>query len=111
MSEPQVDISLLEELEAILEGDFVVLIQTFVRDSARQLGEAEMALNSGDAGAVRKLMHSLKGSSANLGLLDVAAQCASLETTALTGQVVDMSALQSLQAARDEAVVFLQRYL
>ncbi len=61
-----VDISALQDLKDIMEGEFATLINTFVLDSENKLEELAAAIASNDADALRKVAHSLKGSSSNI---------------------------------------------
>ena len=77
-----VDSGLLAELQALMEDDFPVLLETYLRESAEQFRLAREALASDDRETLRRCAHSLKGSSANIGAVALAAVCATLESTA-----------------------------
>ena len=72
MTEHYLDEALFEELRSILDTEFPTLIQTFVHDSTVRVGELRDAFGRGDSDGVRKAAHSLKGASANLGLVALA---------------------------------------
>lgn len=82
MSETYLDEGLFEELRSILDGEFPGLINTWVQDSAVRLDDLRAAFGRGEADEVRKAAHSLKGASANLGLVVLAEQCRLLEEAA-----------------------------
>jgi CheY-like chemotaxis protein len=55
------------------------LIQTYLTTAARLVGDAERALEQGDADALRHAVHTLKSSSANLGATTLSKHFAALE--------------------------------
>lgn len=85
MSEHYLDEALFEELREILDTEFPTLINTFIQDSGVRLRELTEAFQRGQVDGVRKAAHSLKGASANLGLLRLAEECRLLEEAARDG--------------------------
>lgn len=65
-AEQHIDIGALQDLKEIMEGEFETLINTFIQDSSSKLDELEAAIATADADALRKVAHSLKGSSSNI---------------------------------------------
>lgn len=61
-----VDTGALQDLKDIMEGEFKTLIDTFLADSTAKLEELAAAIAASDADALRKVAHSLKGSSSNI---------------------------------------------
>jgi histidine phosphotransfer protein HptB len=96
------DMELVGELQDIMADGFVTLVDSYQRDSAQRLISMQAALDAEDRGQLRQLAHSLKGSSSNLGAVQVTALCIVLE-----GRVADADAseLQALLKALDEAHV------
>ena len=106
------DESLLEELRSILEGEFPALVSTYVQDSAVRVQDMKAALARGDAEALRKATHSLKGASANLGLEVLTDLCRELEELAMTGQVGGSEALlQRIAGEQQRAAGLLKAFL
>jgi HPt (histidine-containing phosphotransfer) domain-containing protein len=70
------------ELEDIMEEEFPLLLEAYLRESATQAASISEALHAGDMDALRRAAHSLKGGSGNIGAADLAALCARLETQA-----------------------------
>jgi PAS domain S-box-containing protein len=76
------------------------LITTYLATAAKLVADAERALEHDDAPALRQAVHTLKSSSANLGAVRLARQCAALESLARAGRV--LAARQDWPAAREE---------
>jgi HPt (histidine-containing phosphotransfer) domain-containing protein len=89
---PIVDIAVLDELAASVGGDrpFVLqLIDTYRRESAAQLQAVEEAMAAGDATALVRPAHTLKSSSATLGVQRVSVQARALEGAGRSGVLND----------------------
>jgi CheY-like chemotaxis protein/HPt (histidine-containing phosphotransfer) domain-containing protein len=76
------------------------LIHTYLTTAAKHVADAEQALASGDASALRHAVHTLKSSSANLGATGLSQHCATLETHARSRQI--HAARRDWPAARTE---------
>jgi HPt (histidine-containing phosphotransfer) domain-containing protein len=69
-----------EEIQGEGEPDLIVeLINLFLKDAPVKLASIQEAAAEGDAGSLRRAAHSLKGSSACLGVGHVATLCEELE--------------------------------
>ncbi len=68
MSNPadHLDIGALQDLKEIMEGEFETLVNTFISDSHNKVDELTNVLQQQDCDALRKVAHSLKGSSSNV---------------------------------------------
>lgn len=109
MSETYLDEGLFEELRSILDTEFPGLINTWIQDSAMRLDDLRAAFARGSADDVRKAAHSLKGASANLGLVVLAEQCRLLEEAARDGQLSGQEErLAQVAEERQRGVVLLQ---
>lgn len=64
--EEHLDIDALNDLKDIMESEFETLVNTFVGDSQNKVNELDVAVQTNDAEEIRKLAHSLKGSSSNV---------------------------------------------
>jgi CheY-like chemotaxis protein/HPt (histidine-containing phosphotransfer) domain-containing protein len=93
---PRLDLEGLMELRAMqAEGEPDILAELagiFLRDTARRLGDLRHALSRGDAKEARRLAHTIKGSSLNLGAPRMAALCTVLESEGGAGSFDDASA-------------------
>jgi CheY-like chemotaxis protein len=76
------------------------LIQTYLTTAAKHVADAEQALASGDASALRHAVHTLKSSSANLGATGLSQHFATLESHARSRQI--HAARRDWPAARSE---------
>jgi CheY-like chemotaxis protein len=61
------------------------LVQEYLADAARRLGELHEAIESGDVAAVGRIAHALKGSSRNLGIVNVVPACEKLQAAGESG--------------------------
>lgn len=87
---PIFDVSVIDELCSSVGGDraFVVeLIETYLADGAVQLDEIEAMVAAGDAAGVVRPAHTLKSSSATLGVLRLASVAAALERAGRSGSL------------------------
>ncbi|MEE2731454.1 Hpt domain-containing protein [Ketobacter sp.] len=68
MSNPadHLDIGALQDLKEIMENEFETLVNTFISDSQNKVDELDAVLQQQDCDALRKVAHSLKGSSSNV---------------------------------------------
>lgn len=74
-----VDPDVLSQLRDVMEGDYAVLLETFLEDSHNRVVQLRKAL---DPNAVGQAAHSFKGSSSNMGALALASLCSRLEQCA-----------------------------
>lgn len=77
----------LTELKEILEDDFEVLVSSYLEDARSRLVRLAAAIRESDAPVVKAEAHSLKGSSLNLGTLNLPALCSQLESQGNTGKL------------------------
>jgi len=109
MGERYLDEGLLEELRDILDEEFPALVTTYIQDSAVRMLDMQAAFGRGDADALRKATHSLKGASANLGLVYLAGLCCELEDAASAGQLAGQGErLQRISEEQQRAVELLR---
>ncbi len=109
MSELYLDETLLEELRGILDDEFPSLISTYIQDSGVRVDDMCRAFSDKNLDAVRKAAHSLKGASANLGLVYLAEQCRVIEDAARAGSLEGQEPrLLKIQQEQQRAVVLLR---
>ncbi|MDF2447448.1 MAG: Hpt domain protein [Moraxellaceae bacterium] len=112
MSDTYLDEALFEELRSILDTEFPALINTYIQDSAVRVADIRAAFAADSADGVRKAAHSLKGASANLGLVYLAEQCRELEDAAREGSLAGQAGrVEQVGQERERAVALLQARL
>lgn len=84
-----IDIDTLNELHEIMGDDFGELVGVFISDSQTQIENLKSAISSSNAEDVRRIAHTLKGSSSNLGLGVLSESCQVLEHKAAEGSLVE----------------------
>ncbi len=104
-----IDSDIVAELKDVMGDDFSVLVDSFIRDGQQRLQALRQALAGGDRETLRAQAHSFKGSSSNLGALQVCELCLSMETLAVDGDLGEAPAgLDALEAAFDKASAALK---
>ena len=77
------DYDALNALKDVMENDFVLLIDTYLKDSSDRLIALRELISGTNADSIRRTAHSFKGSSSNLGAVHLATLCAVIERKAL----------------------------
>ncbi len=111
MSEPILDVAVVDELQETLGGDPAILeelIGTFIDDAAELVASAKSTAFD-DADGFRRAVHSLKTTSATFGASKLSSMCRHLEIGAREGATVQPEDLDALAAASQEATSALQR--
>jgi signal transduction histidine kinase/CheY-like chemotaxis protein/HPt (histidine-containing phosphotransfer) domain-containing protein len=84
-----IDLTVIESLHDLQQigGPNLIdeLIELYVTDTKARLAELHIALHEHDASTLRRLLHSLTGSSHNLGIRRIAVMCSELEEQFLNG--------------------------
>ncbi|MCP3848716.1 MAG: Hpt domain-containing protein [Gammaproteobacteria bacterium] len=88
-----IDFNVLNELKEIMEDDFDELISVFESDAQVQIENLKAAIDTSNAADVRCIAHTIKGSSANLGLTDLSECCRVLEFEATENSLVKADVL------------------
>lgn len=79
MSDIHVDRKVLSDLQEIMEGNYLNLLETFLADSEDRIRQLYKARSADDLG---RAAHSFKGSSSNMGAIALASLCQQLEERA-----------------------------
>lgn len=77
----------LEELKDIMEEEFPLLLETYLRESELQYQRIDDAWRGRALDELRRSAHSLKGSSGNIGAEQLAELCSTLERQAKQAEV------------------------
>lgn len=64
---PHLDEEALAELRDVMDEEFELLIQTYLKDSSERIANLKTALKEGEADSFAKTAHSFKGSCINIG--------------------------------------------
>ncbi|MDQ3440234.1 MAG: Hpt domain-containing protein [Planctomycetota bacterium] len=93
MSDPALDLEVIERLRSLNQPgapDVVREVLTlFLEETPARLAAITAAAESGDADALRRAAHVLKGSAAAIGAVTLQRICAGLEDAAQQGRMVD----------------------
>lgn len=87
MSDSHVDRKVLSELQDVMGGDYLKLLETFLFDSERRL---ESLYRARHAEELRLAAHSFKGSASNMGAHELAERCRQLEERAARQPLFDI---------------------
>ncbi len=102
----------VDELMERLDDDRELLLELtelFKEDYPRQVQMGREALAAGDAGAVRRIGHALKGALSNLGATSAAQLGMSIEAMGKAGELAEApAALRELEALMGQVVAELQ---
>ena len=79
---PHLDEEALTELQDVMEDEFTVLIETYLKDSLDRIQSLRGAIGDSDADAFGKTAHSFKGSSINIGAPRLGELCLKAEEAA-----------------------------
>lgn len=85
------DFTMIEQLKALMEDDFWLLINTFIDDGDNRIKQLEAAFQASDQQQIMEIAHSLKGSSSNLGATILSDLCYQLQTQALEKSMADLA--------------------
>jgi HPt (histidine-containing phosphotransfer) domain-containing protein len=101
---PHLDEEALAELQEVMEGEFKLLIQTYIGDSLERIAGLKIALNAGDIDAFTKMAHSLKGSCINIGAPYLGELCQAAEIAGKSQEMKQASALLETITAEFQVV-------
>lgn len=90
---PHLDEEALTELQDVMEDEFTVLIETYLRDSFDRIQSLRDAIKVSDADAFGKTAHSFKGSSINIGAPRLGELCLKAEEAAKDSQLNEAAAV------------------
>ncbi len=87
MTDNSIDLTTLNELKEIMGDDFSELVTVFISDTQTQLDDLFAAIETSDAPAIKRISHTIKGSSANLGIENLSAISKELELKAADNNI------------------------
>ncbi len=74
-----IDLDILNELKEIMAEDFSDLVNIFVSDGQEQIENLRQSIRAQSTDDTRRIAHTFKGSSANLGITGLSEHCRQLE--------------------------------
>ena len=112
MSDSPINQATLNELIQSTDADFVKdIIDTFLDDTPKMLGEMRQALTTNDAEAFRRAAHSLKSNSASFGAMRLSGQAKEMEMLGKVGNLAGVSdRLTEMAAEFDRVQVVLREW-
>ena len=110
---PVLDSETLDTLQRALGAEFPALLTEFLDETPDKLQQIERALDAADLQAARRIAHVLKGTSGNLGVMNVCRICSAMEAAAFSGDQQQTrqqltQAVAELEVARDALMPYLQ---
>lgn len=93
--EEHLDIAALQDLKDIMESEYETLVHTFISDTRSKLDELDNVIGLNDSENLRKVAHSLKGSSSNVCAFRLSEYARQLEMIAKEGQLQGAKTLLS----------------
>lgn len=76
---PAVDNEVMTMLKEVMAEEFPVLLETFISDSRHRISQLDSLVADREWDLIRGNAHSLKGSSSNIGALELSEVCLTLE--------------------------------
>ncbi len=84
-----IDIKTFNELKDLMEDDFPQLIEIYLSDGKKHIEHLQQAVDAADCDQLRHIAHTLKGTSMNIGVIDLAGHCQLLELQAAENSLQD----------------------
>lgn len=110
-STPRLDREILTTLQDVMEGDFALLVDTFIHDSGERIRSLQSSLPTQDTEIIRRTVHSFKGSSSNIGAAYLAELCGLMEAQALAANMeVLPQHLSEIEAEFVQVVALLKNF-
>lgn len=73
------DVSALKELKEVMDDDFQLLVETYIEDTDTRVDALAVCIDQQDSEEIKKIAHSIKGSSSNLFAQNLASLCQKIE--------------------------------
>jgi HPt (histidine-containing phosphotransfer) domain-containing protein len=105
-------LSRMQEVKRETDSEFVLeLIDIYIKETPEQIQKIAAALRSKDMPALVTVAHKLKGSSLNIGAVQLAAVCLKLEESGRTGKMIPSdTAEEEIKAGFEEVKTVLLEY-
>ena len=110
MSNNSIDFDTLNELKEIMEDEFNVLVSIFISDGKNQIDNLRLSIDSSNTEDVKRIAHTLKGTSSNLGVSHLSELCKTLEHNAADNKLEDANELwQKILSEYEEVKATLEK--
>ena len=107
-----IDKNALLELKDLLEDEFQELIETYIADTNAKLDETRECLRTSNIDQTRRLAHSVKGASVNIGVVKLGELCSQIEQSAIENNIsicreLFDSAIAELTIVQEELLTYV----
>ena len=100
------------ELKEVMDDDFDRIIYSYIKHSTELISEIKRLMNSGEVTEVKRLVHSFKSSSKNVGAIALGNMAYEIETQLTNGVEIDLDeAIKDLIISYDQVVKALEKWL
>lgn len=103
MPEKIIDQDAIEQLRVFIGDDVDQLLQDFMKSAPPRLQQFATALDAGDSGEACNIVHALKSSSGNLGLMAFSSLCRTIEEGLRNGDFNEKWAIELLNSFQQAA--------
>lgn len=109
---PHLDEEALTELQEVMENEFHILIETYLKDSFERITYLRTAIGSSDPDAFAKTAHSFKGSSVNIGAPKLGELCLKAEKAGRENRLGDAAnVVDAIESEFQRVEQTLKRFL
>ncbi|PXX91023.1 histidine kinase [Marinobacter vulgaris] len=109
---PHLDQEALTELQDVMEDEFDILINTYIKDSADRIAHLRSALAQEDADRFSRSAHSFKGSCINIGAPRLGELCSEAEQAGRSNRLGEAAAMvEAIESEFRQVEKTLRRFL
>lgn len=109
---PHLDQEALAELQDVMEDEFDILINTYIKDSSDRIAHLRSALDQEDADRFAKSAHSFKGSCINIGAPRLGELCSEAEKAGRDSRLGEAAAMvDAIESEFRQVEQTLRRFL
>lgn len=106
------DPQVIDELKDLLEGEFKLLVDTYIEDTQKNVTLLRQAVDELNSAKIYAIAHSIKGASLNLGALWLSEHCLQVEKAARADDAsVGQELIDDIENKSSETFDLLSTYL